>query len=93
MVETLTDEGYWSHMHCNPLHLEIERPPVIPGDKKNKAYMCAMESLSDYYHYNGERNTKELAVKYCREYAAVCADIKREEFMKKAEEFDELTMI
>lgn len=52
---------YWDHMHCNPLHLQMELPPHMENKEEDVAYRRAMEALSDYCFYKGEHNTEEIA--------------------------------
>lgn len=47
---------YWDHMHCNPLHLQMELPPHMENKEEDAAYRRAMEALSDYCF------TKESAI-------------------------------
>lgn len=63
---------YWDHMHCNPLHLQMELPPHMENKEEDAAYRRAMEALSDYCFYKGEHNTEETAKRCMREYAKVC---------------------
>ena len=60
---------YWDHMHCNPLHLQMELPPHMENKEEDAAYRRAMEALSDYCFYKGERNTEETAKRCMKEYA------------------------
>ena len=62
---------YWDHMHCNPLHLQMELPPHMENKEEDAAYRRAMEALSDYCFYKGERNTDETV------YEGVCQDLSR----------------
>ena len=65
----LKKSEYWDHMHCNPLHLQMELPPHIENKEEDSAYRRAMEALSDYCFYKGERNTDETAKRCMKEYA------------------------
>lgn len=60
---------YWDHMHCNPLHLQMELPPLMENKEEDAAYRRAMEALSDYCFYKGEHNTEETAKRCMKEYA------------------------
>lgn len=62
---------YWDHMHCNPLHLQMGLPPHMENKEEDAAYSRAMEALSDYCFYKGERNTEETAKRCMREYAKI----------------------
>ena len=62
---------YWDHMHCNPLHLQMELPPHMENKEEDAAYRRAMEALSDYCFYKGERNTDETAKRCMKEYAKI----------------------
>lgn len=64
-----TKSEYWDHMHCNPLHLQIELPPHKENKEEDSAYRRAMEALSDYCFYKGEHNTEETAKRCMKEYA------------------------
>lgn len=64
---------YWDHMHCNPLHLQMELPPHMENKEEDTAYRRAMEALSDYCFYKGEHNTEETAKRCMKEYAKTCA--------------------
>ena len=48
----LTEHGYWSHQHINPLYLDIELPPYIPNNEERNSLRRAMEALGDYLHFN-----------------------------------------
>ena len=66
-----TKSEYWDHMHCNPLHLQMELPPHMENKEEDAAYRRAMEALSDYCFYKGERNTDETAKRCMKEYAKI----------------------
>ena len=68
-----TKSEYWDHMHCNPLHLQMELPPHKENKEEDSAYRRAMEALSDYCFYKGERNTEETAKRCMKEYGEICA--------------------
>ena len=68
-----TKSEYWDHMHCNPLHLQMELPPHMENKEEDAAYRRAMEALSDYCFYKGEHNTEETAKRCMKEYGEICA--------------------
>lgn len=76
MVYNLTESGYWSHEHVNPMHLEIELPPYIQEDEKSNALRHAMEAFGEYLsHKNkGIEYNPELVLKYAKEYATTCLE-------------------
>lgn len=71
-VYCLTESGYWSHEHWNPLYIEVEMPDRDWFNEKQRAFERAMEAFSDYMSgYTQEENAK-LVVRTAREYALVC---------------------
>lgn len=71
-VYCLTERGYWSHEHWNPLYIEVEMPDRDWFNEKQRAFERAMEAFSDYMSgYTQEENAK-LVVRTAREYALVC---------------------
>lgn len=72
VVYRLTDLGYWSHEHINPLYLEPEMPEVIAGDKKSKLLVSATEALSNYFQDESPENSA-LVIAKAREYAENCS--------------------
>ena len=36
---------YWDHMHCNPLHLQMELPPHMENKEEDAAYRRARKRL------------------------------------------------
>lgn len=74
IVYELTESGYWSHEHINPLHLEIDFPEHIEGDEKRRCLRRATEALGDYLSHKsrGKVFCPELVIKTAREYAEVC---------------------
>lgn len=73
-VYELTEHGYWSHQHINPLYLDIEFPPYIPNNEERNSLRRAMEALGDYLHFNsiGRKMENNLVIKYEKEYAEYC---------------------
>lgn len=47
-VYELTEQGYWSHEHINPICLEAESLANISADKKMKVFRQAAEALGNY---------------------------------------------
>lgn len=76
MVYRLTENGYWSHEHINPMHLDIEIPPYIQDDEKRNALRHAMEAFGDYLSHKdrGIEFCPEYVLKYAKEYAMVCQE-------------------
>lgn len=76
VVYRLTENGYWSHEHINPMHLDIEIPPYIQGDEKRNALRHAMKAFGDYLSHKdrGIEFCPEFVLKYAREYATVCQE-------------------
>ncbi len=64
VVVFLTEEGYWSHKHINPLELEIDVPEVT---KENELFCQALEALSQYWR--GDWGRGKVALQLCKEYA------------------------
>ena len=74
IVYELTEQGYWSHKHINPLHLEVDFPECIPNDEERQALRRAMKSFGDYliFEDRGRPIEGKSVVKYAKEYADVC---------------------
>lgn len=72
----LTESGIWSHVHINPLYLEVEFPTYIEDDSKRLAWRYAMEALGDYLSHksNGKEFCPDLVLKYAKKYAEVCRE-------------------
>ena len=72
----LTESGIWSHVHINPLYLEVEFPTYIEDDPKRQALRYATEALGDYLSHksNGKEFCPDLVLKYARKYAEVCRE-------------------
>lgn len=82
VVYELAEEGYWSHHHINPMHLEVEFPPYIPGDEKRNSLRRATEAFGEYLDHKsrGSVYCPNLVLKYAEEYASVCHE---EDFWEK----------
>lgn len=42
-VYFLTEKGYWSHQHCNPIYLEVEMPEMDIENEKQCAFCRAID--------------------------------------------------
>ena len=74
-VVFLTEEGYWSHEHINPIYLETGMP------EENSIYCQALKALSNYWSEDADGGSEETVLKTCREYADSC---KKENTIEKA---------
>lgn len=68
----LTDKGYWTHQHCNPIYLEVEIPKINFEDKKNHALYRALDAMSEYFSGHKDERQERLVLATTREYADVC---------------------
>ena len=91
VVYQLTESGYWSHEHMNPMFLEMDFPPAKPDDKKRQIMRKALEAFSDYIRYKNEDKNEDkkeqaaaLALNYTKAYAKVCK--KKSDFEKRMDE-------
>ena len=75
-VYCLTETGYWSHEHWNPLDIEVEMPNGDWSCEKQMAFERAMEAFSDYMSGNTQEENEKLVVHTAREYALACNKIK-----------------
>ena len=75
----LTERGYWSHDHINPLYIEPETLEHKPDSKKHNALKHALESLGTYLKDQscGKPVSGEAVIAYSLEYAERC--LNREE--------------
>lgn len=75
VVYQLTESGYWSHEHMNPMFLELDFPPAKSNDEKWQVMRGAMEALGDYFRYetpNKANPNAAYVLQYAKEYAEVC---------------------
>lgn len=73
IVYELTEKGYWSHYHVNPLYLEMESPTVIPEDEENQAWINAMRALGSYLRNisEGISSNGQSVIQAAKRYAAI----------------------
>lgn len=73
MVYELTESGFWSHNHMNPLHLQLEEPEHIPGDEENQTFISAMKAFGNYLQSEDEEKVMkgQAVVQTAREYAEI----------------------
>ena len=93
IVYKITETGYWSHEHINPMYLEIEFPPYIQNDEKRTALRHATEAFGDYLSHKskGELFCPDLVLKYAKEYASICHEKSYwENIVENAKEPEEL---
>lgn len=70
-VYFLTEKGYWSHQHCNPIYLEVEMPEMDLKDEKKYALYRAMDAMSDYMDGYKDEGQEKLVLNTAREYAVI----------------------
>lgn len=80
----MTEQGRWSHGHCNPIYLE---PECASNDEKKTAYLAAVDALSDYLSGHKDPANENLVLETAREYAEVC---EREKATRKPKNIDEV---
>ncbi len=95
IVYELTEKGYWSHEHTNPMYIEVASLTTEVEDGKVQAFRRAAEALGNYFRTKskGENlNPFEGSVlKYAREYAAVCKEKDRwGKIVEKAEKPEDI---
>ena len=91
----LTESGIWSHVHINPLYLEVEFPTYIEDDPKRQALRYATEALGDYLSHksNGKEFCPDLVLKYARKYAEVCREKSlSEKMLEKAKKPEDIML-
>lgn len=82
-VYCLTEKGYWSHDHWNPLEMDVEMPSASsPSDKKKWALVRAMDAMSDYMSGYIQESQVQIVLRTTKEYAEVCKELT--EFEKQA---------
>lgn len=90
VVFVLQEDGYWSHVHVNPMYLEPGMPEVEEGNKKQETYRAALAALSDYFK-NGTKEANEKAMKASRDYADVCSGpVNRSRIVYESDDVEEL---
>lgn len=70
-VYFLTERGYWSHEHCNPVYLEAEVPEMDINDERQCAFCRAIDAMSSYMDGCEDADQERLVLKTTREYAAL----------------------
>lgn len=75
LVYMLTDSGFWSHEHINPMHLKLERPELEDGGdwEEKRLREDAFEAFSFYLSNErmaGEAREKRIVLETAKEYAA-----------------------
>lgn len=95
IVYELTEKGYWSHEHTNPMHIEADLPSAEAEDGKVQAFRRAAEALGNYFRTKSKGENlnpfEESVLKYAREYAAVCKEEDRwGKIVEKAEKPEDI---
>ena len=70
-VYFLTEKGYWSHQHCNPIYLEVETPEKNIDDEKRYSFYRAIQAMSCYISGHKSAKQEELVLQTSREYADI----------------------
>lgn len=71
-VYFLTEKGYWSHQHCNPIYLEVEMPEMDIENEKQCAFCRAIDAMSDYMDGYKDVAQEKLVLRTSSEYAIIC---------------------
>ena len=71
-VYFLTEKGYWSHQHCNPIYLEVEMPEMDSNNEKQYAFYRAMDAMSGYIDGHKNEAQENLVLRTALEYADIC---------------------
>lgn len=76
IVYKLTEKGYWSHEHINPMYLEVGLPAEISNDKKTQVFQLAAEALGNYLRNKNQHKDTDTfeVIKYAKEYALLCRE-------------------
>ena len=86
-VVFLTQQGFWSHEHINPIYLEPDHYLIEAGNARSHAMGCAMEFFSEYlmmYEKGGKTAWYDKrALTAAREYRDICLSEMVEEVIKK----------
>ena len=95
IVYELTEKGYWSHEHTNPMYIEADSPLTEVEDGKVQAFRRATEALGSYFRAknSGENASpfEEDVIKYAKEYARVCKEEDRwGKIVEKAEKLEDI---
>lgn len=95
IVYELTEKGYWSHEHTNPMHIEVDLPSAEAEDEKGQAFRKATEALGNYFSTKNQGENRNLfeksVLKYAREYAMMCKEEDRwGKIVEKAEKPEDI---
>lgn len=71
-VYFLTEKGYWSHQHCNPIYLEVEMPEMDIENEKQCAFCRAIDAMSDYMDGYKDEAQEKLVLRTSSEYGIIC---------------------
>ncbi len=89
-VVFLTEQGVWMHEHINPIFLEVETPKYKTDNKKDKAYIRAMEFFFEYWErrnkdskYNNLKEYEKRVIESARAYRDICLEAQAEEEKRK----------
>ena len=74
-VYFLSEKGYWSHQHCNPIYLEADKPNVDIKDKQQTALCKAIDSMSNYLSGHSGKKQEDLVLGATKEYMIVCEEL------------------
>lgn len=90
-VYFLTEKGYWSHQHCNPIYLEVEMPKMDIEDEKQYAFCLAIDAMSDYLGGRKDEAQEKLVLRTTRDYAIICEKLTSSEHnIKNAKQINEI---
>jgi len=81
----LTEQGFWSHEHINPMYLELECYKAN-GERKSEAFRCATEAFLHYLNNPQDNISAAKAICYAKEYRDICMENDR--YIKAEEEND-----
>lgn len=92
-VYFLTEKGYWSHQHCNPIYLEVEMPEMDIEDEKQSAFCRAIDAMSDYMDGHKDEAQEKLVLRTASEYAIVSEKLTlAEQIAKNAKQINEILL-
>ncbi len=72
----LTEQGYWAHVHMNPLYLELECYRAT-GERKSETFLCATEAFLHYLNNPQDKKSAANAIRYAKEYRDICMENNR----------------
>lgn len=82
-VYFLTEQGFWSHEHCNPVYLEAETPEPDMHDPKQYAFCHAMEAMSAYLSGCRTEALEHLVIRTAQAFADTCEKQTADELRSK----------